>query len=78
MTTTTATAGSPALTNGRDDLRFQTELRLKPVDEIADTATSVTCDIRYFANVVEHVSTREQQDRDQTDGCPYVAVLNNR
>lgn len=59
------------------DLRLQAELALEARGNVAHPTTSVASDIRHLANVVKHVSTGEEKDRDQADGSPDVAVLNN-
>jgi len=52
-------------------------LVLEATSEVAYTAPSIRCHIWHFPNVIEHVSAREQQDGDQTDGSPEVAVLDD-
>ena len=39
---------------------------------------AITSNIWYFSNVVKHVSTCEEKDKDQANGSPDVAVLNQR
>lgn len=59
------------------DLRLQAELALEARGNVAHPTTSVASDIGHLANVVKHVSTGEEKDRDQADGRPDVAVLND-
>jgi hypothetical protein len=63
------------LTDGGNNLRLETELVAKSSSEIAESTFSVSGDIRHFADVVEHVSTGEEQHGDETEGSPEVAVL---
>ena len=65
------------LTHASNNLRLHAILILESTSKIADPASSVACNIRDFSNVIEHVPTCKQQDSDQTDSSPQVAVLND-
>lgn len=52
-------------------------MALKSRGNIANSTTAITSHVGHFSNVVEHVATGEQQDRDKADGSPKVAVLDN-
>lgn len=66
------------LTNGCNDLGFHAELVLESTSKVADTALTIACNIRNLPDVIEHLSTGEQEDGNQTDGSPEVSVLDNR
>lgn len=66
------------LTHCGNDLSLETELVLEATSKVADAALAVGLNIGDLADVVEHVSAREEQDSDQADGGPEVAVLNDR
>jgi len=61
--------------NGRDDLRLEAELVAEASGEVADAALAIARDVRGLADVVEHVSRCEEQDGDQADSGPEIAVL---
>lgn len=67
----------PKLTHSGDNLCLETELVLEATGEVADTTLAVGSNIRDLANVVEHVTAGEEQDHDQADSSPEVAVLDN-
>ena len=64
--------------DGSNDLRLETELVAEATSEVADTTLSVTLYVRCLADVVEHVSRGEEQDGDQGERGPEVAVLEER
>ena len=66
------------LTHSGHNLRLQPKLVLEASSEVRDPALAITRYVWYLTNVIEHVPTGEKQNRDQTDRCPEVAVLNNR
>ena len=66
------------LTHCGNDLSLKTELVLEATSEVADTTLAVGLNIGDLADVVEHVSAGEEQNGDQADGGPEVAVLNDR
>jgi hypothetical protein len=66
------------LTHCGNDLSLKTELVLEATSKVADTTLAVGLDIGDLADVVEHVSAREEENGDQADGGPEVAVLNDR
>lgn len=63
------------LTHGRHNLGLKTKLVGKPSSKVAHTTSAVACNIRDFANVVEHMSTCEEKDENQANTSPDVAVL---
>jgi hypothetical protein len=65
------------LTHCCNNLGLKTVLVLEATSEVADTALAVGLNIGNLADVVEHVSAREEQNGDQADGSPEVAVLND-
>lgn len=65
------------LTHRSHNLRLHPKLILETSSKVADPALTIPSHIWHFANMVEHVSAREQQDRDQADRRPEVAVLND-
>jgi hypothetical protein len=66
------------LTHCSNDLGLETELVLEATSKVVDTTLTVGLNIWDLADVVEHVSAREEQNSDQADGSPEVAVLNDR
>ena len=44
------------LTNTRNDLRLQSDLILEASCNVADTALSITNNVRHFSDLVEHMS----------------------
>lgn len=76
-TTSEYLKGSSRLTHGSNNLRLQPILILEPSSKIAHTAFTIRLHIRHFADVVEHVAGGEEQDHDQADCGPEVAVLDN-
>ena len=65
------------LTERCHNLRFQTKLGLETVGKVGNSTMAITGNIGNVANMVEHVSTCEEQDGDQADGSPNVSVLND-
>jgi hypothetical protein len=49
----------------------------KPSCKIADPSSTITGDIRYLSDVVEHVAAGEKEDSDQTYCSPNIAVLDD-
>lgn len=50
---------------------------LEATCKVADTALAVASDVGNLADVVEHVAAREEEDGDQADGGPDIAVLDD-
>ena len=50
---------------------------LETAGEVGETALAIVTSIRHLADVVEHVSAGEEQDKNQADGGPQVAVLDD-
>ena len=50
---------------------------LEATGEVADTTLAIGLNVGDLADVVEHVSAREEQNSDQADGGPEVAVLDD-
>jgi hypothetical protein len=65
------------LTHSGNDLRLETELVLETAGEVGETALAVVASVGHLADVVEHVSAGEKQDKNQADGGPQVAVLDD-
>ena len=56
-------------------MSLKTELILEAASEVSEAALAVVASVGHLADVVEHVSAGEEQDHDQADGGPEVAVL---
>lgn len=65
------------LTNSGDDLCLETELVLETAGEVGETTLAIVTSVGHLADVVEHVSAGEEQDKNQADGGPQVAVLDD-
>lgn len=65
------------LTNGSNDLCLEAELVLETAGEVGETALAIVTSVGHLADVVEHVSAGEEQDKDQADSGPQVAVLDD-
>lgn len=65
------------LTDGSHNLCLHAILVLETTGKVADAATAIGSDVGDFPDVVEHVAAGEQQDRDQADGSPDVAILDD-
>lgn len=65
-------------THSRHNLRLQPELVLESASKIAHSALVIRHDVRYFADMIEHVPACEQQDCNEADCGPTVAVLDHR
>lgn len=50
----------------------------KSTGKVADASLSIARNIRDFPDVIEHMAAGEEQDNDQADGSPEVAILDNR
>jgi len=61
--------------DGSNNLTLKTILVAEATSEIAHTTLAITNNIRRLTNVVEHVARREEQDGDEGDGSPEIAVL---
>ena len=57
---------------------LETELVLEAAGEVGETTLAIVTSVGHLADVVEHVSAGEEQNGDQADGGPEVAVLNDR
>jgi hypothetical protein len=66
------------LTNGSDNLRFHAELVRESTSKIANASLAVTYDVGYFADMIEHVATGEQQDSNQAKAGPQISVSYDR
>lgn len=75
--TRTAVSMITSLTDGCNNLSFHAELVLESTSKVADTALTIACNIWNLPDVIEHLSTGEQEDGNQTDGSPEVSVLDN-
>ncbi len=58
------------LTHSRNNLGFHSKLALKSTCKVGDATLSVSCHIRDFSNVVEHVTGSEEEDEDETNSSP--------
>lgn len=65
-------------THGGDNLGLKAELVLEATCKVADAATAITRHVWHLSNVVEHLATDEEEDRDQADGSPEVSALKHR
>lgn len=65
------------LTNSGNDLCLETELVLETAGKVGETTLAIVTSVGHLANVVEHVSAGEEQDENQADGGPQVAVLDD-
>jgi len=52
-------------------------LVLEATREVADTASAITSHVWHLANVIVHVSAGEQENSDQADCSPEIAILHN-
>ena len=50
---------------------------LETAGEVGETALAIVTSVGHLAYVVEHVSAGEKQDKNQADGGPQVAVLDD-
>lgn len=66
------------LTYSSHDLGFQSKLVLEASCDIADAAMAISNNVWNFPNVVEHMTTNKEENGNQADGSPNVAVLNDR
>lgn len=57
---------------------FQSKLVLEASCNIADAAMAISNNIWNFPNMVEHMATNEEENGDQADGSPNIAVLDDR
>lgn len=62
-------------TNGSNDLCLETKLVLEAPGKVSDAALAVTGNVGDFSDVVEHVAGCEEENHDDADGGPEVAVL---
>jgi len=65
------------LTHSCNDLSLKTILALESSSKVTDTSMAITNNIRYFSDVIEHVSTCEEENHNQADSSPDVAVLDD-
>ena len=68
---------SGRLTHSGDDLSLHAELILEAASKIADASSPILGNVGHLADVIEHVPAGEEQDGDQADGGPDVAVLDD-
>lgn len=66
------------LTDSSHDLGFQSKLVLEASCDIADAAMAISNNVWNLPNMVEHMTTNEEENGNQADGSPNVAVLNDR
>lgn len=66
---------SLGLTHCSYNLCLQSELVLEASSKVAHTSLAVACNIGNLSDMVEHVSTCEQQDCNQADSSPEITVL---
>lgn len=59
-------------------MTFQTELVLEAARKVLDTAAAITAHVWSTTDVVEHVTTAEQQDGEDGNGGPEIPVLEDR
>ena len=74
---TIASGSGGALTHCRNDLCLKTILARKSSCKVANAPLSIPSHIRDLSDVVEHVATGKEEDGDQADGRPQVAVLDD-
>ena len=72
-----ATSPCQELTHSRNNLCLHPKLILKSTRKIRDAAATVPGYIRHFPNVVEHVARGEEEDGDEAERGPEVAVLHD-
>lgn len=65
------------LTQRGHNLGLQAKLLLETGRNVTNSTSSVASDVRNLADVVEHVSAGEEQDRDEADGSPEISALEN-
>ena len=65
------------LTHRSHNLRLHPELILKPAREIAHPSFTIRHHIWHLADMIEHVPAGEEQDGDEGDGSPEIAVLDD-
>lgn len=56
-------------------MRLEAELVAETTGKVADAALAVTLYVGCLADVVEHMAGGKEEDSDQGEGCPEVAVL---
>jgi Fic family protein len=64
------------LTYGSNYLSFQSILVREASRKVANTSTTISGDVWDLADMVIHVATGEEKDKDQADSSPHVSVLN--
>nr|POE93616.1 hypothetical protein CFP56_19628 [Quercus suber] len=70
--------GKAVRTHGRHNLRLYSKLAGEATSNIADPALAVLLHVWDFPDVIEHVSAGEEQDKDQADRSPEIAILDDR
>lgn len=65
------------LTDGSHNLCLQAKLILESTGKIADATIAISGHVRDLPDVIEHLAAGEQQNGDQADGSPEVAVLHD-
>lgn len=63
--------------NTCDDLRLESELIAETSSEVANASLAIARNVRCLSDVVEHVATREEENGDQANCSPEVAILDN-
>ncbi len=69
--------GKLRLTYGSHDLCLQAKLVLESTSKVTNTSVSISGHIRDLSNVIEHLTAGEEEDGDQAESRPEVAVLND-
>ena len=62
-------------THAGHNLCFHPKLIRKSSCKIRDTSFAISCHIRDFSYVIEHVAARKQQNRDQAKSSPEISIL---
>lgn len=52
-------------------------MALEPRGKVVDATTSITSYIRHLSDLVEHMAASEQENTDQAQACPNIAVLDD-
>lgn len=66
-----------ALTHGRDNLTLEAKLVLETSSKVGNLALAITANIWRRPDMVKHVTARKQQNSDDRQRSPQVAVLHD-
>lgn len=66
------------LTDSSHNLGFQSKLVLEASCNVAYAAMAISNNVWDFPNMVEHMTTNEQENGNQADGSPNIAILDDR